>query len=106
MSAMDGTTVDLVMDDRWEGLDYHRFFWERCRHQVAIQHLRVENGIFAFPGNNLLEYHEGADHVESYKAYQMILLWLQYRNNNNAMFRYTFAAKAEAMLFKLTFGGA
>lgn len=97
-------TVDLVFGEEWEGLDYHRFFWDRCHHRVMLQSVRVEHGMFEHPGHTIFEYDDDRVETESYYAYYMLQTWFGYFQTRRVM-RFHFAHKPEAMMFKLTFGG-
>lgn len=97
--------VDMLFDPKWEGLDYHRFFWDRCQSLVVLQAIRIENGIFEFPGPVMFEYHSAKHVLESEAAFNMLSIW-RYRRQWGEKVRYHFADANEAMMFKLTFGGA
>lgn len=97
------TVVDLSMKPDWEGLDYHRFFYDRCSGRITLQRLDTTHDILEFPGSTLLEYHDGTDLTESDIAWKMLNVWRYHRNNAHVKIRYHFERSSEAAMFKITF---
>lgn len=102
---MTGATIDHVFREEWEALEYHRFFWGRCKGDVLLQAVRIDHGMFEHAGSTIFEYDRERVETESYYAYVMLHAWFG-RIQGGHTVRLHFSEKSEAALFKLTFGGA
>lgn len=98
-------SVDLKMNTKWEGLDYHHFLWQRCYHRIAVRRLWIQAGVLEHESEIKVEYHTGQQATESLIALKMIKLWIGNVTEPEFKCRFQFEDGNEAMLFKLTFGG-
>lgn len=99
-------TVDLKLGGKWEGLDYHRFLWQRCSNHVVVRPLLIQAGILEHRGHIWVEYHTTQTTFESILAGKMIRAWMANVVDDRKSWRFEFDDGNEAMVFKLTFGGS
>lgn len=95
------SSVRVAVNEKHEAIEFHHWLMAHAKRPVAVHVCEDE-----FPCVSLVEYHSAAGHAETLCAYSLCEIWLHHFDENDKTFRFDFDDPREAMLFKLTFGGA